>query len=212
MQASCRRRSGEYQLLNLADRKKIYQIFSDLFRYPNQLTHADSSKSVVELSKLLSFDLHPDLSQVPGLRDMETAYTHLFINSLGGTPAPPYGSVYLDPAGLMMGETSIKVAAYYAEENLNLQGSDEPPDFLATELEFLYYLLDEEEAALAANDRERQAELVVKQADFFATYLFPWLPVFCERIIASATDSFYLWVAGALQHFCEMEMAIVEKE
>ncbi len=198
-------------MLNLAERKKTYQIFSDLFRYPDQPSQAASAQSVADLSQLLHLDFPPELSQVPALREMEVAYTHLFVNSLGGTPAPPYGSVYLDAGNLLMGETSLKVEACYAAENLNLQGSDEPPDFLATELEFLYYLLDEEEAALAAGDTARQAELTNKQIVFFENYLSSWLPDFCERIAARSSDPFYLWIAEALQLFNRMEMALFEK-
>ena len=193
-------------MLNLAERKRVYQILSELFSYPEKLSQAGYQQYLVELSQLLQLSLPESLEQVPGLREMETAYTGLFVNSFGGTPAPPYGSVYLDPGGMLMGESSLNVAACYAAQNLNLQGSDEPPDFLATELEFLYYLLDEEEAALRAGNSARQTELKSRQAEFIKDFLSPWVPQFCDRIVANSADPFYLWVGEALQRFCALEV------
>jgi len=192
-------------VLNLAERKRVYQILSELFRYPEQFSQADYQQYLVELSQLLQLSLPESLDQIPDLREMETAYTGLFVNSFGGTPAPPYGSVYLDPGGMMMGESSLNVAACYAAQNLNLQDCDEPPDFLATELEFLYYLLDEEEAALRAGNTVRQAEMKSRQAEFIKDFLTPWVPQFCDRIAAKSADPFYLWVGEALQRFCALE-------
>lgn len=198
---------GELRLLNLAERKKVFQIFSDLFRYPDALSHGDFGQYIADLAHLLNLELPSELSQIPDLTELETSYTGLFVNSYGGTPAPPYGSVYLDAGGLLMGESCLNVAECYAAENLNLQGSDEPPDFLATELEFFYYLLAEEEAALAQEDSVRLADLQEKQKDFFENYLSPWLPEFCGRIFANSSEPFYLWVGKALQHFCDTEKA-----
>ena len=192
-------------MLNLAERKKIYQIFSELFRYPDQRAQADYKQHVDDLSELLKLNVPEGLGQVPSLSEIETAYTGLFVNSFGGTPAPPYGSVYLDPGGMLMGESSLNVAACYAAENLNLQNSEEPPDFLATELEFLYYLLDEEEAALRAGNMARQAELKTRQAEFIKDFLTSWVPQFCDRIAVKSADPFYLWVGEALQRFCALE-------
>lgn len=192
-------------MLSLAERKKVYQVFSGLFRYPDQEYQAVAGAAVAELARMLQFDLAADVTHLPDLAELETAYTGLFVNSLGGVPAPPYGSVYLDPEGLLMGESSLAVAACYAAENLNLQGSDEPPDFLATELEFFYYLLAEEEAALLADNSVRLAELKSRQTDFFEKYLFPWIPEFCKRIAANSPIPFYLWVGDALRQFCEIE-------
>jgi putative dimethyl sulfoxide reductase chaperone len=130
-------------MLHVSERKRLYAFFARIFSYPDQeLTAKLRQSEAAEAGRLLPAAPAPpalDASTV----ELETAYTDLFINRLGGAPAPPYGSVYLERDERLMGQTTLHVAEAYRSEGLSLEGSGEPPDFLPTELEFLYYLVEQ---------------------------------------------------------------------
>jgi TorA maturation chaperone TorD len=129
------------------DKKICYQILSAFFNYPEPGLIGNLPLCLEELSSILDLPIPVELKHPPELTDLEVAYTGLFINRLGGAPAPPYGSVYMEPGAKLMGASCLRVAEKYQSEGLNLDASEEPADFLATELEFLYYLASNEENA-----------------------------------------------------------------
>ena len=190
------------QLCN-TERKTLYRLLAALFRYPEQGLLDSLSLSLQKTSAFLNLPLPADTNQVPELIDLEVAYTGLFINCLGGAAAPPYGSVYLESDAQLMGSSCLQVVESYRSEGLNLDASDEPADFLATELEFLYYLVAEEEGA------ENSAVALgwkKKQGDFSRELLHPWLKEFCQRIEqTSGVHPLYAWAAEALLQFSELE-------
>jgi TorA maturation chaperone TorD len=183
-------------MLTLTEHKDLCSLLVQLFSYPD-----------VELSKRLAEPATALLAArlaVPPLSGLETdwttlepAYTSLFINRLGGVPAPPYGSIYLDNDGQMMGPSALRVVQSYQNAGLVID-SPEPPDFLATELEFLYFLADREasgtEAAVARLHRQ-----------FFDELFSPWIAPFCQRLTAADPHPFYAWAATLLLAFCRQE-------
>jgi TorA maturation chaperone TorD len=192
--------------LNNTERKSCYQLLAALFNYPEQRLLDSLDRQLNDLSSFLDLPLPSDLLQTPKLIDLEIAYTGLFINSLGGAAAPPYGSVYLETAAQLMGASCLQVAESYRREGLNLAASAEPADFLATELEFLYYLVDAESAAETKGDTSSAAGWKQKQAIFCRELLHPWLPIFCQRIQQKAGGHpLYCWAAEVLIQFCTRE-------
>lgn len=81
----------------------------------------------------------------------------------GRIPAPLFGSFYLDD-GLLMGPSSIAVAAEYRRHEIQPRTGGTPPDHLAFELGFLGMLTAQDGASARA---ERAA---------FARRYLPWLP------------------------------------
>jgi TorA maturation chaperone TorD len=193
-------------MLHVSERKQLYAFLARLFSYPDrELTAKLRQNEAAEIGRLLPAASAPpaiDASTV----ELEVAYTDLFINRLGGAPAPPYGSVYLERDERLMGQTTLHVAAAYRAEGLSLEGSGEPPDFLPTELEFLYYLVEQEEQALSRRDLAAARTAVEHQASFCRTLLHPWMPAFCDRLEADGqTHPLYRWAAGLLREFCRQE-------
>ena len=189
------------QALTSTNRKSCYQILAALFNYPEQTLVTNLARDLSELSTLLNLPLPSELTQAVPVTELEVAYTGLFINRLGGAPAPPYGSIYLEADAQLMGASCVRVAQYYQAEGLNSDASPEPADFLPTELEFLYYLVTEQEQADAAS-----SDLQQKQADFCQELLHPWLGEFCRRIeAAEGGHPLYTWAAAALMRFTALE-------
>jgi TorA maturation chaperone TorD len=199
-------------MLHISERKRLYAFLARIFSYPDrELTAALQDGEAAEVGGLLLTTPAPPAT-LSSTIELETAYTDLFINRLGGAPAPPYGSVYLERDERLMGQTSLHVAAAYRAEGLSLEGSGEPPDFLPTELEFLYYLVEQEEQALGRRDPAAAHAVLARQADFCRTLLHPWMPAFCVRLETDAqTHPLYRWAAGLLQEFCRVEEEWLER-
>ncbi|MBE0597604.1 MAG: molecular chaperone TorD family protein [Desulfuromonadales bacterium] len=195
-------------MLNVGQRKKLYALLARLFAYPDrQLLRRWEEESAVAAALL------PQLPAPPTeLRELEIAYTDAFINRLGGAPALPYGSVYLEPDGQLMGESSLQAGQAYRNEGLALEGSGEPPDYLPTELEFLYYLVEQEEQALGRRDVAAARHAGERQAAFCRDSLHPWAGEFCRRLAADADiHPLYRWGGELLESFCRMEKEWLEK-
>ncbi len=146
------------------------------------------------------------------LKELQIAYTGLFINRLGGAPALPYGSVYLEGEKRLVGESTRRVATAYDAEGLSVQEGDEPPDFLATELEFLYFLLEQEEKALKRQDVAAARATGAKQAGFVQAFLLPWVFTFSDRVQQTPdAHPLYRWGAALLARFFHHERQWLER-
>jgi TorA maturation chaperone TorD len=128
-------------------------------------------------------------------------YARLFVGPFE-LLAPPYGSVYLEKKGQVMGDSTITVLKKYQEVGLVVD-IKEPPDHIAFELEFFHYLLTIEAEAYVKGDQEKQHNLVTIKKEFLDNLLAPWVPLFCERIKSGATTSFYKSLADCLQKTVE---------
>lgn len=194
-------------MLHVAERKALYALFAQLFSYPDrQLAETLAAEETRALTALLGGEL-PAPTPDTEVNELQTAYTDLFVNRLGGVPAPPYGSVYLEREGRLMGETTRQVAAWYAKLGLRQEESGEPADFLATELEFLYFLAEREEVALAQRDPAAARAATRDQALFSAELVFPWVAIFCRKVAGEErAHPLYRHAAELLARFCTAEL------
>ncbi len=128
---------------------------------------------------------------------LEEAYIPLFVNARGGVAAPLYQSCYPDATELqtataLMGEPAVRMKQRFASKGLALDRDlNEPPDHLAIEIEYLYFLLQKGWA-------EGSAPLLSEATAFAQTELLAWIPRFEERLGATAADSFYSLAAAIL--------------
>jgi TorA maturation chaperone TorD len=199
-------------MLHVNERKRFYAFLSSLFSYPDEeLVSALDQGDGIRLSGLLpGCPEPPQGNALP--EELQVAFTELFINRLGGAPAPPYGSVYIEAEERLMGTSTLSVAEAYRGEGLAVDASPEPPDYLATELEFLYYLVEMEEKALQQGEVEAARKAARKQGDFCRALLHPWVPEFCRRIKQDqGGHPLYRWGAGLLERFCEVERDWLER-
>jgi TorA maturation chaperone TorD len=101
------------------------------------------------------------------LEALQSEYVRLFINALPETPCPPYGSFYLE--GTLMGISTLEVKDLYAAYGFH---TDEMPDHIAVELEFLALL----------GTASKQEEEVGESLDFLLGRLRSWTPAFFEQV------------------------------
>lgn len=109
-------------------------------------------------------------------RKLQITYTRLFVSDRETLCAPIYQSCYLFEGAPLMGPPALRMRERLASSGLSLSGEgNEPPDHLAVELEYLYFLL-------AKGLEENDPESTTRAADFAATELSTWLPIFTERL------------------------------
>ncbi len=126
-------------------------------------------------------------------QELESEFIRIFINTRKGVAAPLYHSCYHNDQYLLMKEPSIKMA-----EILETAGMDvgpeigEPPDHISIELEYLYFLLNQEQAL---NDPEFSSHI----RGFALEFMLPWIDEFQSRIPADGVSVFFTHSARAMK-------------
>jgi TorA maturation chaperone TorD len=116
--------------------------------------------------------------------------------------APPYGSVYLDGERQIMGKSTQEVRNKYREAGLDISSDfRDPPDHIAAELEFMYFLIFKEIQALENSDVDTTIDYLEKQRVFLNEHLGPWVFDFADSIEEEAETDFYKNLARATKTF-----------
>ncbi len=137
--------------------------------------------------------------------ELSVEFSRLFVGPFE-LPAPPYGSVYLDPNRMVMGDSTMKALRAYKEAGLDLSnGLREPPDHIAVELEFMHYLASREARATADGDKDRARDLLKAQGRFLKESMGPWIPPFCEKMRQGTENAFYRALADCVSAFTEKD-------
>jgi TorA-specific chaperone len=109
-------------------------------------------------------------------RDLQTVYASLFLGGRAAGSAPLHQSCYLFEDAPLMGPPALRMQERLASAGLSVAGEgNQPPDHLAVELEYLYFLLS----------RAREGAdpaLKTRAAEFAKTELCSWLPLFSDRL------------------------------
>jgi TorA maturation chaperone TorD len=130
-------------------------------------------------------------------QSLEQSYVRLFINSRDGITAPLYASCY--KAGRATGEDATLLGApavlmkeRYESKGLSLGNQiHEPPDHLAIELEYLYFLLER-------GWSDDNAALKDEAVSFAGDVMRPWIIKFQERLEAFETESRFYQLTTAV--------------
>jgi len=122
---------------------------------------------------------------------LEEAYIRLFINARGGITAPLFESCYVSEYATLMGQPAMMMMKRLDSDGLSLTGhSNDPPDHLSVELEYLYFLLSE---GWSGGDPG-----FIDKAVSFVSGMLPWISTFRQRIINERQSPFYPLAASLL--------------
>ncbi|MGL1864123.1 MAG: molecular chaperone TorD family protein [Pseudodesulfovibrio sp.] len=137
-------------------------------------------------------------------------YAKLFVGPFELT-APPFGSVYLEDGHKLMGESTMDVKQIYRLGGLEMSDDfSNPPDHIAAELEFLYFL-HVREAGLRETDTET-ADLVQElRKEFLSRHLGAWGIQFAEKVRDNATTEFFQTLGGLTKVVIENEMRTISE-
>ncbi|MBG0791030.1 MAG: molecular chaperone TorD family protein [Desulfovibrionaceae bacterium] len=121
--------------------------------------------------------------------ELETEYVRLFIAGPGGVPAPLYESCHAGGDPRTMGEPALAMRDRLAREGLAVNlDSNEPPDHLAIELEYLYHLLAQ---GWSGSDPAQARRGVL----FAAEVMLPWVRRF--RAALAGADPHPVFLAAS---------------
>lgn len=200
----------------LALREDAYRILAACFYPPSPELFEERCLSA--LADLLE-DLAPDAArhardaarageQAP-LESLAVEHARLFMGPFH-LVAPPYGSMYLDDAKTVMGESTGKVTAFYESCGLHLADDfHEMPDHIAVELEFLSFLAHKERESVAAGDRGEANRFAGFQRSFLGAFLSRWYGEFCDNIRKGTENRFYQALADCLEGVVRRDMEIL---
>ncbi len=141
------------------------------------------------------------------LKALAVEHARLFIGPFQ-LVAPPYGSIYLDDAKNVMGDSTARVAAFYHACGLHLADDfHELPDHFAVELEFMSYLAFKQREAEESDDKEAALRFLTLQKEFLERFLMPWLEPFTSAIITDGEAPFYQAIAQCTAAFINSDHA-----
>jgi TorA maturation chaperone TorD len=157
-------------------------------------------KQVCPDAAVFSSDMEKSIQKYTD-EDLNVEYARLFVGPFE-LLAPPYGSVYLDDGGRVMGDSTMKVIERYEKEGLARSDDfKDLPDHVAVEMEFISYLIYKEREALETSDLDAVRKYAEKQEAFLNNFIRPWMPQFCSKIKAGTENEFYRSLAECLSVF-----------
>ena len=121
----------------------------------------------------------------------------MFINSRDGVAAPLYASCYAagnapGEDSTLMGPPALMMKERFESKGLSLGNHiHEPPDHLAIELEYLYFLLEK-------SWRENDTALMDEAVSFAAEIMLPWVIKLQERIAPVETECRFYQLTSAV--------------
>jgi len=122
---------------------------------------------------------------------LESEYVRLFVAGGGGVPVPPYESCHQDGSPRTMGASALRMRDRLVAAGLAVSlDSNEPPDHLSIELEYLYHLLS---SGWAGEDGGVAAEGVA-----FAAGMTPWVRRFLAGLEGAEAHPVYIRMAETL--------------
>ena len=179
-------------------RRDIYKWLSLCFFLPDEdlIFELSSSKTDMVAEEL---SLAPSLFRNLNLESLRVDYSRLFIGPYQ-LLAPPYGSIYLENTGTVMGTSTMNARKMYEDAGLNLTLKD-APDHVAIELEFMYYLIHQEIEAFKNSDESLASLGRHRQVSFLNEHLSAWISPFSNKIIEYAQTEFYRNIAISCETF-----------
>lgn len=199
-------------------RAQAYQILSVCFCQPEKdLLDQGVFNRLMSALKTLSPEArgfaHTMAESFPGYTGQEllVEYARLFLGPFK-LAAPPYGSVYLEQEGRIMGESTIAVARLYQDLGISLsEDTRDMPDHIAAELEFMYFLTSSGRNALFDSDRERAGDFIRTGQLFLRQFLLPFALPFSANIEKETSNEYYGALAGCLRAFVSADQGYVEQ-
>jgi TorA maturation chaperone TorD len=169
----------------------IYKFLSECFYYPDE--------NQIKLIKRLASKLPHEYSGIftyKQVKDLQVDYARLFVGPFE-LLSPPYGSVYLDEGRKTFGESTVDVVQHYKSENLNVE-LKEPPDHIAIELEFMFYLISKEVECIVNKDFITAEKYLNKQRLFITEHISAWVNEFSSSLTKNSNTECYKKLASVL--------------
>jgi DMSO reductase family type II enzyme chaperone len=196
-------------------RTQIYHLLAWAFRYPEEETLqalAEKSASLAEWLETLNGTgplREAGQAFATAVRSASTAELGRAYNGLftGRKPCRLDESEY-EPNPFTRTHRMADAAGFYQAFGMQpAESAGQRPDFIGTELEFMYLLLLKEMYAEEKRWEEQAAICREAQARFFHEHLAWWVPQLCDKLEAASSCAYYRTLATFLKAFIEAEKA-----
>ena len=178
------------------------------------LAEPETVKALAELLKESDESVRAEADILAGsLKETEKQelildYSALFVGPFQ-LQAPPYGSVYLDLAKTVNGESTAAVTEIYRSFGLDVDDSmKEPADHIAIELEFLHTVIIAI-GNMKAEGADTDAAEDTAEA-FISVFFRPFVLQMCDLMVKNSTTAFYRSLGKLLSDFAE-KLTVLEK-
>ena len=133
---------------------------------------------------------------------LDVDYVRLFASGMSGALSPPTESYYRVPAkGGGIAEFVADLQHEYRAMGIASVGLDEAPDHIATELEVMAYLCDQEANAWASDQPILAGDVLELESRFLHRHLVVWVPLLRTRVHKARPSSFYRDLVDAVHSF-----------
>ncbi|WP_280770211.1 TorD/DmsD family molecular chaperone [Salipaludibacillus daqingensis] len=191
----------------------IFKVLSELYKKPEQ-DHEDLFPPFLEAIEAIFPELHKEgekVKKIFGKEDLKKNqsilidYSKLFVGPFD-VLAPPYGSVYLEEARQIQGQSTRQVERLYEKAGIEKTADfHEPADHIAVELEFIYYLY-----YMYIDTNELNYLVLIKE--FINNHLGRWIFQFTDRLEEHATHNYYKKLSILTREIFKLEMENLKVE
>jgi TorA maturation chaperone TorD len=203
-------------------RQALYRFFGSLFLYPDQellMSAMGGAQELLDsralweeyafaekLSALITFLLNFTADERKTIVD---GYNRLFLVK---PLAPPYETSYLKVPGQSEGTLAAEISGTYGQAGLIVSPeTNELPDHIAVELEYMSFLCEKELTALQNDDADELASTLQEQQHFMDHHLARWYPQFAKKALSTGVEStLYQHVIGTAFAFLRSELELLE--
>ena len=203
---------------NLSQQKaqeNVYKILSVLYHAPEKsILESELLDNLIESAEFISEELgarareiKAEFENTDDFQDLKVDHSTLFVGPFE-LLAPPYGSIYLEKEGTVMGDSTMNVINTYKE--LGLDRSDdfkEPHDHIIAELEFLYYLTFNSIKETGNENYKEALEYLEAHQNFLTKHLGAWVSDFAAKIKEHANTELYKKLAELTENFIKNEVS-----
>lgn len=188
-------------------RSDVYKLLAECYYPPDKAL----SGKLVDLVEKLGQVCPPARKAINGadqhvlkaenLEDLKVEFARLFVGPYN-VPAPPYGSVYMEPGRRIMGNSTLDVVKRYRRAGLDMaEDFKDAPDHVTAELEFLHFLTVKEIEAASQGDVNRLVDSLLSRQAFLEDHLGAWVSEFTSAVNENAENAFYKYLARATEIF-----------
>ncbi|HJZ12134.1 MAG TPA: molecular chaperone TorD family protein [Acidobacteriota bacterium] len=204
--------------LMLSARANLYAFVSAMFSMPDsrkfQLLYDPAFHERVELSCCL-LDQFPDDSNLSSaaenlfsflrhLDDIEEEYGQVFGHTLSKDTAPYELEFLKNKETFSLTQTLADIQGFYRAFGLEV-GQEERGDYVATEAEFMSFLIFKEKLAVEKGKAENADICREAQRDFLKEHLSGWAFIWLENVLSHPAAQFYRATAHFTRYFLKWE-------
>jgi putative dimethyl sulfoxide reductase chaperone len=194
-------------------RGAVYQLLSKCYQQPDHFLNTDPKmKQLTDMLPAIEPDTVPTLTEMnrylEELDHVDALVQEYMVLFVGPKTllAPPYGSLYLETKGQIMGVTTMEAARYYQAAGVKkTAGLHEPEDHVRVELEFMYYLIARVIECCEAGELSSALQFAQMQRSFLDRHLGCWIRPFALNLEKKAKTPFYQGLARITEAFVRQD-------